>query len=66
MRMRFLTLINCFAGSTFLVLCVLLMGCGMSNSVDDAGTSGSGLSKMSLGLNGSVHGGRNPILGGTI
>lgn len=65
MRMKYLALTNCFAGSTFLALCVLLTGCGMSGS-GNSGALAPGSPKVNLGLTGAVHGGQNPILGSTI
>ena len=67
MRMKFSVSIKCFSASTLLVLCVLLTGCGMSGSVGDSGgATPGGSSKVTIGINGNVHGGQNPILGGAI
>jgi hypothetical protein len=55
-----------FASSTLLAVCVLLMGCGMSGSAGNGGGSALGSSSVTIGVNGSVHGGQNPVLGGTI
>ena len=81
MLMKFSAPIKCLSGSTLLVLCSLLAGCGLGGSVGSSAGSAAGLPSTgspssgspsggspsgAKALSGHVHGGQNPVLNGTI